>query len=797
MNRQQRRAQAREGTPVRAAAGGVEARFEAAQASHRAGRWAEAEAGYREILARQPRHAQALHQLGVLALQTGHPEPALALLQQARGADPKSAEIHGNLGTALARMGRHGEAAEALREALRLRPDYPEALLNLGAAWIRLGKGEAALGCFREATRFPTLAPEAWNHLGNTLRPLGRLGEAVKAYREAIRLRPAYDDAWNHLGVALRELGRSDEAAAALREALRLAPGSFEAMNNLGTLLSTMGERQEGAALLEQANRLRPDQPETLNNLGTALAAAGRWEASIAAYRRATTLYPNYADAWCNLGIVLRERGDFDAALRALRQALALVPRLAPALNNLGVALMEAGRIPEATLAFRQALEAAPRFAEARGNLLLALNYDGSVSLEEIAREAGEWARLHAAVPSKSAPSPSPGAARIEGGGDGERPLRVGFVSPDLRRHSVSYFLAPLLAHLDRRRISPWCYADLPQMDEVSHRLRGLSDGWRLTLGLGDEALAEQVRADGLDVLVDLAGHTANNRLGLFSHRPAPVALSWLGYPATTGSPAIGWRLTDPIADPPSPREEACYSERLFRLEAPFLCYEPPADAPPLSDDPVPAKGDGEGVVFGSFNNLAKLSDETTALWSELLHRVPGSRLLLKHRAFSSQETLQWHQARFAAHGIPPERLLLRDFIPDAAGHLALYDRIDVALDPLPYNGTTTTCEALWMGVPVVTLRGDRHAGRVGATLLTAVGCAEWVAGDAEEYLRLAATLAGERGGLRPSRRALRQRMADSPLMDGPGFARNLTEALERLTGRHPFGLPLVQEILP
>ena len=323
----------------------------------------------------------------------------------------------------------------------------------------------------------------------------------------------------------------------------------------------------------------------------------------------------------------------------------------------------------------------------------------------------------------------------------------------------------------DRAAVEVFCYADVASPDDVTERFKTLADHWRTTVGLADEAVADQIGRDGIDILVDLAGHTGN-RLAVFARKPAPVQVTWLGYPHSTGLSAIDYRLVDNVTDPTEDATPS--SEQRLRLERTFLCYGPPSDAPSPALPPCLARST---ITFGSFNNPTKCSAATIETWAQVLRRVPESRLLLKGLALADPSTRKICEDRLRGYGIPPHRLTLRGPIREQAMHLAHYDEIDIALDPFPYNGTTTTCEALWMGVPVVTLRGDRHCGRVGASLLAAVGLDDLIAGDVAEYVEIATRLAADRSRLERLRGALRAQMADSPLCDGAAFARTLEAA--------------------
>ena len=413
--------------------------------------------------------------------------------------------------------------------------------------------------------------------------------------------------------------------------------------------------------------------------------------------------------------------------------------------------------------AYRQAIEIKHDFAEANSNLLFCMNYDTQTSQSEILVESRRW-DANQAVPGASNEPSNPS--------DSNRRLRVGYVSPDFRQHSVSHFLDAVFAGHNRHSFEVFGYAEVVKPDQETARFRDLSDGWCSTVGMTDPAVAERIRDDRIDILVDLAGHTANNRLLAFAERPAPVQVTWLGYPNTTGLSAMDCRLTDAIADPEGVAD-AQHSETLVRLPNGFLSYAPELDGPP-------ARTTGH-VTFGSFNNLAKVTPEVVETWARILDRIPNSRLVIKSRPLADAGTRKRYLEMFVARGIDANRVELCAWIASKSGHLGAYARVDIGLDPFTYNGTTTTCEALWMGVPAITLSGDRHAGRVGASILTRVGHADFVAETEEAYVEKAAALANDLDRLSALRKDLRDRMRQSPLCDADGFARDIEAAYREM----------------
>jgi protein O-GlcNAc transferase len=609
-------------------------------------------------------------------------------------------------------------------------------------------------------------------------RAQGKRDAALPVYCQAVSLEPNFAEAHGNLGVALTERGDFDKAIVAYRRvAISIKPAFAEAYCNLGNALRGQGRREEALAAYRWAIGIKPEYAEALSNFGVALTGQGDLDEAVVAFRRAISIKPEFAELYCFLGKALKEQGKREEALAAYRQAISIKPQYAEAHSNLGVTLSEQGNLDEAVVAFRRAIDIKPDYAKAYSNLLLCLNYHDRWMADRVFAAHREWDERYG----RQAARPNTYANYREA----RRRLRIGYVSPDFRVHSVAYFLEPLLRAHDHAKVEVFCYAEVARPDAVTERLRGFADHWLMTVGMSDDALAQRISEDRIDILVDLAGHTAKNRLRVFARKPAPVQVTWLGYPNTTGLDTIDYRLVDEVTDPEGISDYLA-SEKLIRLEGGFLCYAPVPDAPvPDAPVPVPPPGLTPGVVtFASFNNPAKLSDATLAACATLLVRRPEALLLLKGKPFADAAARASFLARLGQHGVATKRVELMPQLPGVTAHLATYHQVDIALDPFPYNGTTTTCEALWMGVPVVVCRGDRHAGRVGASLLSQIGLSDLIAESAQEYVEVALALADDSTRRKELRYCLRSRMAASPLCDAGAFARKM-EAVFRTIWQH------------
>jgi predicted O-linked N-acetylglucosamine transferase (SPINDLY family) len=552
----------------------------------------------------------------------------------------------------------------------------------------------------------------------------------------------------------------------AARECLRRATAQFpeipEAHFEIGNVYRTAGDLPAAIAAYREALRLRPGYSDVLINLGIALANNGQRDEAGELWLTALRLDPNDVEALTNLATLHRSTGKIGEAIEYCWRALALDPTRALIVNALAGAYDQQGRLDDAIECYRRALELRPRSPHLHSNLLLELTYQQKLSPGEVFAEHRRWSRTFA----------EPLADQIrphDNDRDPDRRLRVGYVSPDFRQHAVSFFLEPILQHHDREQVEVFCYDASARGDEVTARLQALGHTWRSIVGLRDDAAADLIRQDRIDLLVDLSGHTSGTRLLIFARKPAPIQVAFLGYLNTSGVPTIEYRITDAWADPPG-MTDPYYTEKLIRLPRCAWCFQPHPESPaPVTESPCLRDG---YVTFGSFNKLSKLSPAVLDAWAELLKAVANSRLMLKWSSLADESTRQRFVDEFGVRGIGPERLELVGRDASMADHLAAYGRIDLALDTFPYNGATTTCDALWMGVPTVTLAGGTHAGRIGVSLLHAIGLGEMVAQTSRKYIDIATALATDTPRLAELRRGMRNRVEDSPLREPVGITR-------------------------
>lgn len=768
--------------------------FQQAIRAHKAGQLEQAEALYRRVLLHQPGHADASHNLGVIAVARGDHAGALQALRAALQANPGQPQYWISCIDALIRVGDVAQAAALLAQGRRQGlqaaaigelerrinasnwsasstpsgqpPPAPalQALQALLTAYRTAAPEEAYRLAVQLASRHPQ-HPLAWTIMARLHRQSGRPEVALHAIERALQCTPG--DASLRLDRAelLEELGQVEAAEAACRGVLSSDPENGLAHSLLAVILMSAGRPEEAEASHRQALEVQPDSPIVHGRFCLYLHGRGRLEEAEAAARRVLALRPGSVGALGNLSAILIDRGAFDEAQDYAREALALAPQDVQAHQNLGVALIGLGHHREAADSFRRAIRLDPGCSPAHSNLLYCLNFIAEVSPAQARDEAIEYARTQRAV--------GGGVVRFTSHHVEPGPrLRVGFVGGDFRAHPVAYFLEALLLGRSNRGLDLLAFPTNEIEDEVSARLKPHFIAWQSIGRLDDDAAARLIHDAGVHVLVDLAGHTAHNRLPVFLRRPAPLQLAWLGYFATTGLEEIDYVLGDPYVTPPG--EEDHFVEHVWRLPRTYFCFAPPAVDLPVA--PLPALTAGH-VTFGCFNKLAKLSDATIALWVRVLEAVPGSCLLLKSAALAHAGQARRTRERFERAGLPPGRLELEG--PSAReDYLRAYARVDIALDPFPFPGGTTSVEGLWMGVPVLTRKGDRFIGHNGESILHNSGLPQWIARDEADYVARAMRFASDLDGLVRLRANLRAQLLGSPLFDAAAFASDFEQAI-------------------
>ena len=603
-----------------------------------------------------------------------------------------------------------------------------------------------------------------------------RFDRAEECFRGVLKEAPRHVKTLGNLAEVLRAAGKLDDALAAFSLALEVSPNDALIRNNRASALLQLGQTQGAILELHRALKLEPKLHRASTNLANALLILNRLDEAKTLLTKVLAEQPTSWPALASLGAVLLQQGQPEAAAPHLIKALELEPRAAEARAALAGCLASLGFVEEALAHYRGALQLLPGRFEIWSPYLFTLHHGAGSSPERLFAEA---TRFGAALETSLA---SQRSGLHTHDWDPNRRLRVGYVSPDLRRHPVGFFLAPVLeaigAH-EPQALDPFAYSDTRARDPMNERLRKAVHQFRDTADLNDAQLAQQIRDDRIDLLIDLAGHTTGNRLAVFARKPAPLQLSWLGYPDTTGLTSIDYRITDSITDPIG-AADSLHTEKLLRLPRCFIAWDSRPSRSPLPSAVLPASSPG-AITFGCFNNLAKRSANLASRWAQILIETPGSRLLLKSRGLTLRESRERVIAWFTQAGVAADRIVLLPFGASPEEGLGDYARVDLALDPFPYNGTTTTCEALSMGAPLLALRGQSHAGRVSASILASLNLPELIAESEEDYVKRAIALAKDRDRLAQLRRELPERFASAPVGDPKRLARELEAAFREI----------------
>lgn len=707
-----------------------------------------------------PGHAEAWYDLSGIQINDGRLNEAETSLNNVLKLNPNNPPTWSRLGNLYWQMGRLADSATCFTKLMELDPVSFAAANNLGNAFLLMGRVEEAIEVYKKAVEIAPERSESYNNLGAAFLGLGRYQEAADAFAESIARAPDFAASMVNLAAALTRLEKWDEAKAQCSVALEIAPDLAEAHNIWGNILTQEGESLRAFQAYQKAVELRPNFVEAHLNLGRLMQRIGRHQDAANHFKRVISLDNNQPAAFDALGVALQALGKTGEAINQHYRALQLKEDFADAHLNLGNAYLSAGFIDDAIDQYQKLLALKPKDQDAWDNFLLALNYHAGLAPFDVFIEHRRWAD---GLKLKS----------VELQPFKHKRIRVGYVSGDFRTHSVGYFIEPVLAR--HKEVEVFIYSGVSNPDETTERMKNYGHNWRDVFALNDTKLAELIKEDEIDILVDLSGHTGGNRLRVMAMKPAPITVTWLGYPNSTGLENMDWRISDNWADPIG--KEGFCSEKLCYLPG-FLCYAPPVDAPFVSSLPVLSRG---YITFGSFNNLSKLTDKDVELWAKILHAISDSRLFLKARPFGDEWVRKQVQERFLKVGIPVNRIELLGRTSRVSQHLDYYSEIDIALDSIHYNGTTTTCEALWMGRPVISLEGGHHAARVGKSILNRANLAELVAETPEDYVAKAVDLANDLPRLQQLSQNLREIMLASSLLDAEAFIKELEAAYKRM----------------
>ncbi|HYW56925.1 MAG TPA: tetratricopeptide repeat protein [Polaromonas sp.] len=722
---------------------------------------------YDEAIQLMPELARAHFNRGNILLDRGDAQLSLSAYLTTLKYKPDSAAAFYNLGNARVALGQPEAAIDNYRRAIALKPEFTDAHIRLASLQHMLGQLDDAAASYGHALSLD--AGNADTHLshGIALQELGRIEAAQESYCRALQIKPDFAEAHCNLGGIKKKLNDIEAAVACFQRAIEINPDFAEAHSNLGNTLQVFAKHDEAAKCFQKALELKPDFAEAHLSYGTVWQHFGELDLAEEKYRRAIELKPSLAKAHMNLGIVLNLSRRFDESLACYRRALEITPDYVDALVNLANVQKDMGQLDAALATLRRALALDGNCIQAHHNLLFIQNYLAEHPAKQISGDARRFGEVvtRQARPYTSWPnSPLP-----------ERRLKVGLVSGDLCSHPVGYFLEGVLKALASQaieRLEVIAYPNRVCDDATSQKLKACCAGWHSALGLSDEALSQRIRDDGIDILLDLSGHSANSRLPAFAWKPAPIQASWLGYFATTGVPAMDYLIADPWTLPPS--EEVFFTEQVWRLPETRLCFTPPHVE--INVGPLPALTKGS-ITFACFNNLSKMNDAVVNTWVRVLNAVPKSRLFIKSQLLAEPALSQHICELFTSQGIGLNRLILEDYGPREE-YLAAYNHVDIALDPFPYPGGTTTAEALWMGVPVLTLAGEHFLSRQGVGLMANAGLPDWIAKDTDDYVARAASLASDLPGLAQLRAGLRQQVLASPVYDTKRFAGHFEAAL-------------------
>lgn len=750
----------------------------------------------KKILKALPLQCDALQLLGIIAHEEKKFDLATRYLKKAIRAEPSCPDFYNSLALTYMEQKRHQEAIQTFEKALKYKGDYVEAQLNIGNLQVVQGLLADAIESYEKAVRIRPHHLESYLALGSLLKKVGQSKRAIEIYQKALSFAKKNISLLEGLGHAFLEENLYQEAMSTFSEILRIDPRHTGTLNNLGNLLLERGDTQKALSYYRQAVKNEPDCAGSHSNLANALSLIGETEEASTHFEKAFALNPHLSSTKVNYSAHQQSLGKHDQVFYSLEESSSLEENADIPWINKGTHHLQAGELTEAERCFRHALPLSrenldevydklgsvylsyrdykkaieyyekaiqenPHNEQHLSNLLFSLHYSSENHPLTIFERHKEWGRIHAEEAQK----------RYTHLPQKKERLRIGYLSPDFCDHSVAAFSLPLLEKHDRTQFEVYCYARVLSPDGMTEKMKALSDQWRSVVGLSPESIAQLIHSDQIDILVDLAGHSRENCLKALTYKPAPIQMTYLGYPSTTGVPEVDYRLTSPLAEVEG--AQRYYTESLLYLPETFLCYNPPEMAPPVASSPVLHKG---RITFGSFNNIRKVGPEVVDVWAQILAHVPDAEIVIKYGSLKDPRLSEEILNQFLRWGVVGSRVHLIEGQPSKEEHLAQYAQIDIALDPFPYNGVTTSCEALWMGVPVLTLAQDTHCSRVGAQILHTLQLDEWITFHKEDYIERAVAYAQNRERLVELRSSLRDKMLPSPLCNASTFTKNVEQ---------------------
>lgn len=746
----------------------TEQQFQNALRSHQRGHFAAAMKLYKRVLRREPAHIEAQINLATALKQMGRTQEAIAQMRRTLALNDQLPALWFNLGNALQAEGELAEAQEAYERAIASQPNMYQAHFNLANLRRDVGQNRLAEQHYRKVIALKADMAHAYMNLGNLLRSEGRLKEAITLHRQAIFLAPQDANGYYNLGNALRDDKQVEPAAACYQHALSLNPKHVESLVNLGLAVQSLGQLADAEACWQQALKIQPSHLLAHGHLGALYSKLKQHDKALHHLQEAARLAPDKPLPQLYVADHLIRGGQLSEGLAIAERVIAQHPDCYEAYTSAATAYTLQTRLTESLAMLEKANQLPAEEDTARGNYNFTLLYSDSHSPQAVSQAHWQTGDVIASQvkPYTTWHSPSPQ----------RRPLRIGYLSADLRAHPVGYFMTPILLNHDAQEVAVTSYTLSAASDHVTKRLKQVIPQWHNCQEWSDERLAEQIRADKIDILIDLIGYTASNRARLLAMKPAPMQALYLGYPFTSGLPTIDYLIADGTLIPPE--QEKLYREQIIRLPNSFLCFQAQPNTPPVT--PPPALKNGF-VTFGSYNNLPKVSPTAIKLWASILHDVPNSRLVLKTLSFRDPQTQAHINQQFARAGIPRQRIDLLPPTTPLSAFLAEYARIDIALDPMPYNGGTTTCDALWMGIPVITLTGNTFYSRMSSSILQTIGLSDLITSSQDDYRQRAKELAADIEQLTTLRQTMRQRMIASPLCDAKGFTQHFEGALKEM----------------